>query len=792
MKKIQNAGQIRPRFRKACLLSTSICLTPLLLLATPTKIFAGEANGGKIAAATLEEVVVTARKRQESLQDTPLSISAFTGKNMEARGVMDISQIADFTPNMQFDFSAPITGSSNAASIYIRGVGQSDFLLTTEPGVGVYVDGVYLSRSMGGVLDLLDIERIEVLRGPQGTLFGKNTIGGAINVTTQKPAESLEGSLEGTIGRFSRKDIKASINVPVVANKLFVRVSGAYQSRDGWAKRADDKELGDKNTGTIRGSALLRATENLEVILSADWTKARESSPVSTLLRVDPTVGLTGLYNGFVASGPAQVYDPRYVVGEPTVGGVVNNGTDPIGSNLEIYGGSLTLNWKSDDIAVKSISAYRKMNVDFGNDADHSPLPIMSTYNIIGHKQFSQEINVSGQALDNKLTWLVGGYFFNEKGSNATQVPITLGLFQNAGLQAFALGLPAGPMQSQLLALVAAGPSAAGTNSVNNSSYAAFTQATYHATDALSITAGVRYTYEKKKSLNLSVYKDLVDSLPPNTPIPAPFYVLADGHAEATFKDASPMVSLQYRFNPEVMTYMSFSRGFKSGGFNERYRMPRPAPVSFRPEHVSAFEAGFKTDLLDRRLRLNGSAFYSKYTDIQVTTVQNLEPLTNNAAKANIKGFELEFVALPFKGFTLNGGMGYIDANYTSIGQGVIVGINNMFVNTPEFSANIAAEYKIPVRANDEITLRGDYSYRTKVANDAENTPELIQSGYGLVNAGISYDLHDLGLSATLFGRNLTDKRYLVTGWADLTSLGLVEGVWGSPREWGLQVKYQF
>ena len=785
-------GKNVPPSGKSHLVVTSACVAQLIAMGASGVAIASEEIDSNKAMSTLEEIVVTARKRAESLQDTPLSISAFTGENMESRGFTDISQIADFTPNMQFDFSAPITGSSNAASIYIRGVGQSDFLLTTEPGVGVYVDGVYLSRSMGGVLDLLDIERVEVLRGPQGTLFGKNTIGGAINVTTKKPSEDLEGRIEATIGRFDRRDFKASINVPMIEDTLFFRVSAASQNRDGWAKYSDGKDLGDKNSDTVRATVLLHASEDLEVTLAADWTKADESSPVSTLLYVNPMTGLTGLYNGFVATGPSEVYDPRYVMGEPEVGAIVNFGTAPTGSELEIHGGSLTLDWGSEDLSIKSISAYREMDVEFGNDADHSPLSILSTHNIITHEQYSQEINLSGLAVDDKLNWMIGGDFFNEKGSNATQVPITLGLFGNAALTQFALGLPAGPQQSQLLALAGAGASAAGTNSVDNSSYAAFSQATYHASEKLSVTAGVRYTYDHKKSLNRSTFKDLVDTLPAGAPIPDGFFVLTDGHADDVFEDVSPMLNIQYRWNPEVMTYASYSRGFKSGGVSERYRIPRSGPVSFEPENVSTFEAGLKTDLLARRLRFNGSAFYSEYSDIQVSAVQDIEPHTFNAAKADIKGLELEFVALPSANLTLSGGVGYMDASYTSIDPGVIIGVDNMFVNTPEFSANIAGEYVIPMRGNDEITLRADYSYRSKVANDAANTPELIQSGYGLVNAGISYDFHNQGISITVFGRNLTDERYLVTGWAELGSLGLVEGIWGSPREWGIQAKYQF
>lgn len=797
---VQAAKGMSAAGRRRTLLSTAALS---LLLASPA--MAQERDSGSVSPANpdaspqvddhefgLDEIVVTARKREEALEKVPIAITAITGKAMQERGLGDVSQVADFTPNMQFDFSAPITGSSNTASIFIRGVGQTDFLMSVDPGVGVYVDGVYLSRSMGSVLDMLDVDRVEILRGPQGTLFGKNTIGGAINVSTKRPSDQFEGAIELSTGRFSRFDAKATLNLPIVPGALALRLSGSTQNTDGWARRIDGVDLGDKNADALRAGLLLTIDDDWSAFLSFDWNKAKENSPVSTLLAVNPASQLGGLYNGFVATGPSEIFDGRYLVGRPGVSQVVNLGTDPQGSGYEIYGGSLTIKGVIGSVDLKSVTSYRHMDVNFGNDADHSPLSILSTYNVMEHKQVSQEFNLSGDLFDKKLDWLIGAYYFSEEGWNDTQVPITPGLFQNPALFAFASSLPPGPDQSQLLALYGAGASAAGLNSVDNTSYAAFAHLNIHPSDKLTMTVGLRFTRDEKKAYNGSVFKDLVDTLPPGAPVPDPFYVLTNRNADNAFEDWSPLVNVQYQWTEDVMTYASFSKGFKGGGVSERYRIPRAGPVSFRPEQVRSYEVGFKANLLDRHLRINGAAFYADYDNIQISTVRDVEPLTFNAAKARIQGFELEGTAIVSDALRINASLGYIDAHYVRLDPGVVISINNQFVNTPKWNASLAAEYRLELGSDTELTFRGDYSYRSSVANDAENTPQLMQPGYGLLGAGLTIKKRDLGLSLTVYGRNLTDERYLVTGWSEWNSLGFVEGVWGRPREWGATLRLEF
>ncbi len=295
------------------------------------------------ASPALEEVVVTAQKRAESLQDTPVAVSAFTARNIENRRIEDISQIAEFTPNMTFDATSPISGLSSGAVVFIRGIGQTDFSLTTDPGVGTYIDGVYSSRSVGGVLDVLDVERIEVLRGPQGTLFGRNTIGGAINITSRKPAEHLGGQLSLTAGDQDRLDFRAAVDVPVGDT---LRTSAAFSSkqRDGYVDRVlMGDELGDEDKQSLRLAALFQANDNLEFFLSYDYSKTDEQSAASVLAGITEGVGTsTHAYNNvFVPANnpPEGLFDSRWLGDDNDI----SYATGPTGTELDIQGTALTI-----------------------------------------------------------------------------------------------------------------------------------------------------------------------------------------------------------------------------------------------------------------------------------------------------------------------------------------------------------------------------------------------------------------------------------------------------------------
>lgn len=734
----------------------------------------------------LEDIVVTARRTEERLQDTPISVTAVTSAAIEQRGLTNVSQVAAFAPNVQFSPTANISGSSSAASIFIRGVGQTDFTLTTEPGVGLYLDGVYIARSVGGVLDLVDIERIEVLRGPQGTLFGKNTIGGAINIVTQPPADEFGGRIEGTYGRFNRIDGKASIDVPL-SDKVLTKFSIATLNRDGYARRllAGDR-LGGINTLTGRFRMLIKATDTFTIDLSLEGTRNRNDSAATTMLGVGDGTGPTFFTNegtpipasGFIAGLNAALaargvplnqryFDENWKTGNP----YTTNGTGPNFSNDNIWGASGTLTWElSDTTTLKSISAYRDLDSHFGRDADNSPLTVVNTEDFYKQWQFSQEVQLTGKSFDDRLNWIVGAYYLKEKGNNVNRVIIN---------DAIAGGDSTGTFVIHSGGLV------------DNDSIAGFGQGTFHFTPAFSITAGLRYSDERKRFTPVQ----FIENAPGAPPI------LPQVEKAVTFHKWNPKVSAEYKWTPNVLTYASFSTGFKSGGFVQRVFPPRVPPPgtdprdiipSFDPETVNVYEVGLKSTLFDNRVRFNAAAFHTDYKNIQITVLDNIAPGIRNAGRGKIDGAELELEAVPTEGLNLSFGLGYTDARYTQLQPLAEVTKQDRFPNTSKWTLNGSASYEIPIGSAVQLTLRGDWNYRSSYCLDAVNSPLICNRGVSLFGAGAILDFKGTGFSLQVNGRNLTNRHYLTGGNVDLGGLGYAEGTYAPPREWSVTARYKF
>lgn len=736
----------------------------------------------------LEEIVVTARKVSESMQDVPIAVSAFTANSLKQKGLTNISQIGDYTPSLIMDFTSALTGSSASATTFIRGIGQSDFLLTIDPGVGIYVDGVYVARSVGGIVDLLNLERVEVLKGPQGTLFGRNTIGGAVNIVSAKPGDEFKIQAEGTIGSFNRRDLRMTADLPIIKDKLHTSLSFSSKNRDGYAKRipftgthgpdisyppqaiGQNTELGDENTDTVKAIMQYYASESLEATLIVDVTRSREHSAASTLLKAYPgATQLAGLYNGCIAGvipvaacGPAHnlngdadpnndrtPYDNRFLTNDP----YTTYATGPNFSNLDLFGISLTLDYAvSDNIDFKSISAYRTLDAEFGRDGDNSPIMIDHTSNDYQHEQFTQEFQLTGLSFDGKLKWLAGLYFFTENGEDNVYVPLGGIPFLNL---------------DQL-------------NIVSNQSYAAFTQMSYNLTEDFSVTAGLRYTKENKDYR--PVHLDLVSGA----------LLVPDDTAELDITDTSPRFGIEYRWNENFFTYASVSKGFKSGGFTGRTVDPQPAARPFKPEKVWAYELGFKSDLADGNVRLNGAVYYTDYTNLQVVNQEGITPITVNAGKAEIKGAELDLQALVSENLIITAGLAYTDAKYVEITDPfATINVDSKFANTPKWSSTLSLDYTVDLSNDGTLALHGDWNFNSKIYNNAENTPELTQPSVHLLNATATYSHPGDQWSLVAGVRNITDERYLISGF-DQPGVGFTEGTYARPREWFLTVRLSY
>lgn len=729
----------------------------------------------------LDDIVVTAQKRAENLQTTPIAVTAFNAAALANKNVDDISGIAAFTPNLQFDSTAPLSGASSAAIVFIRGVGKSGYQVTDDPGVGTYVDGVYVSSSVGGVLDVLDVERIEVLRGPQGTLFGRNTIGGAISITTKRPSQKPGGSVEATYGNYDRMEIRGSIDTPI-SDVLRTKLTFGYKRADGWSNllavdypppahnNRSQRTPGDVNRGSGRLAVEYAPSDVFNLYLTADVSRIREATVASTALAVPLDGTLTAAYNAVDAAridvpgyGTGVLYDSRWVVAPGNKRGTFQTG--PNGTDLNVTGFAGTAEWKlADNLTLKSITAFRKVDGSFNRDADNSPLQIADCFSDFKQHQFSQEGQLLGTAFSDRVDYIAGAYYFKE-----------------------------GAVDDYRCAL----PPSIGTvilkSDADNSSYAAFGQASFKLMDDLKITAGLRYTHDKKSLLPDFIYDPAAGGAFAGVRT-VPFERVTE-----TFSNVSPRFSLDYKLSRDVLFYGSYSRGYKGGGFNARTVSPRADVLAFRPEKLATFEIGTKLEMLDRRVRLNIAAFTTKYENLQITVIEGFAPGTQNGGDARIKGFEAELTAKPSDGLTLNAALAHLDTKYTKLlafSPDVLpafqVRAGNKLSNSPEWTASAGFDYRIPALAIDgDIVLRGDWSYNSKIYNDDINSIWLTQPGYSIFNAQVAYENSAGNWDLVVWGKNLSDKQYIFSGDANAAA-GFVQGNYSAPRTYGVTFRRRF
>lgn len=733
--------------------------TAVVSYATPLLAEESERSGA------LEEVVVTAQKRAQNLQEVPIPITAFSGADIERHNFTNIAQLAEFTPNVIFDTTTSISGLSSGAAIFIRGIGQLDFALTTDPGVGTYVDGVYASRSVGGVIDTLDVERVEVLRGPQGTLYGRNTMGGAINVTTRRPGPVLGGNLELTVGSSDRIDARAAIDLPL-SDAVSMRIAASSKRRDGYVDRVlVGDELGDENRQAARVS-LLYSGDTFELYATADYARIDENSAGSVLVGVTQAPNVV-VFNAFDAPttnvpgfGTGVPYDGRFITGDPDK----TFATGPTGTQLDLAGVALAMTWSLADLEIKSISAFRDTEGEFFRDPDNSPLTITHTSNPdYEHQQWSQELQLTGKALAGRLEYVGGLYYLTEEGTDNVFVPLapSLGFITNLA-------------------------------EVDNEAYAAYGQATYSLTDQWRVTGGLRYTQEDKAYDPFQYILFGPAGPAPGVAVP----LIPDAPVSERFEQTTGRVAIEFQPGDDLLAYLSFTQGFKSGGFNIRYVVPRASALSFDPETLDAYEAGFKWQSAGDRLRLNGTAFFMDYSDIQVQVFEvGGGPLTQNSGTAEIKGAELELVAAATPNLRLGVGLGYTDAAYTDLNPPTIdlaasLTKDAKLPNTPEFTANASLEYEF-VRSWGLLGWRVAYSHTDDVYNDAQNSPFLFQEAYDVWNGSVRYANPTEIWEVVLFGTNLGDERYISSGDSNF-GLGFHEANYNRPREFGLTVRWRF
>ncbi len=861
----------------------------------------------------IEEVVVTAQKRTENIQEVPIAVSAFGSVQLEQRGINNVSQLSNLAPNVNLDAGTPFSGSDTVLSAYIRGIGQDDFAFNLDPGVGVYVDGVYLARSVGANTTMLDVDRVEVLKGPQGTLFGRNSIGGAISIVTREPGKEFAVKGDVTAGSRQRFDAKVSLDVPFT-DWITSTVSFSTQKQTGYQHRiafvqdnaGNSAGIPDCTTATCpyvsdalqafpasgyqtagdegginkwsgRGKVVFYFTDDFKFTVTGDYLNVDQPASANTVIGINnPQLGPGGLsgISNLCLLGPASPvpvtvafgvlctlprggltptptpmpvsqplyganadgnpynnylpYDSRFETGNIDTSYATGNSF----SKLKNWGLSTVVDWKLPyGMNLKWINAYRDMKWDAGMDLDGSPEAVLHTsFDMIQH-QTSEELQLNGVAVDDRLNYAVGAYYFKEAGHLHDFVTFPMGI------------------------LMIDGP-----NDLSTTAAAIYAHLNFKLTDRWGLTLGGRETHEHKDFQGYQTddnglsYK-ITGCFPPGAPntlgapasltcqqvlgfpvVGSPYTYYPTGPFTQVYNNFSPTAGVEFHINADQMLYVSYSKGYKTGSWTTRLSSPHPtydSALHFNPEFARSEELGYKSELIDHRLRLNLAAFHTKYDNIQLNSQQGISPTIVNAGDATIYGFELEAEAVVGGGFSFNASAGYTHARYDRLNDVIDNGYLLTNYSCPESSPNAPAPFSAPPGSSNAVMLAGqtavaqsfrngqcqlpktpkfkgflgpqysfnlpnsaglllnaDVTYITREYNDIGNTWQLARPAMSLFNASVTYQAPSRQWEVAVGGTNLSDKRYVVSG-QNQGGVAVIDASYNPPREWYATFRYR-
>ena len=760
--------------------------------------------------AALEEVTVTARRTRENLQTTPVSITALTGADIEERGLTNVLDIAKATPDLTIMSGGNYSGKS--ALTYIRGIGQDQFTFAFQPGVGYYVDDVYYGTVYGSIFELGDISGVQVLRGPQGTLFGKNNEGGAILLTTPEPKGGNSGELEAGYGNYGRIFLKGSFDVPLVADKLSLRVFGASNSMDGYVDRIDyacahpgqsgnllpattragckvGTEGGDDER-SLDGALKWTPTEDLSSILRASLhvDRSEAGADVPIIQNAIPPGSDTDNYNTYVALPlyGIPVNSPAYLTGSPfrTYSSYVDPGTGnsvrPVNDET-FWSVADTTQWNTPwRFRVKNILAYQRYNAEFGNTDPMTPIATFLEDNILPYHQVTEELDLSGTAFNGRFEWIAGLYYFQSTGLYDGHIELPSTVIVEPGILTDPTVFPYAPNGVYGLNFDIHDITEAKSRS-------GFAHGVYHVTDQLSLEVGARYSQDRKSQSFDHTY---TATNPANILLAAgtPAYPPGAG-GETDDNRFDPKVAIQYEWTPNLMTYVSYATGYKAGGIN-----PKPVLVTdivpFKEETLKAYEAGIKSEWLDHRLLMNADAYYSDYTNLQLS--EFLPPplgdggtIVINAGHARIEGTEVDLKAIVARGLSLEVNGSYLDYKTLSLGAaaGQVGGptLTTQPPYVPRWQGSFGAEYDHALGSHGSLTARADWSYRSKVYFDLANTEAGAEGGYGLLDLRLAWTSPNGSWTTAIEVANATDRRYYIAKTPTLNADGSLFSVSGTP-----------
>ena len=644
-------------------------------------------------------IVVTAQKRAENVQDVPIAITAVGSQFLETRGIDSIDDLGTIAPNVKFE-RAP--ASKTISQIAIRGSVTINPAITWEPAVGLYLDGVYIAKAQGSIFDIADLERVEILRGPQGTLYGRNALAGAVNLVTKKPSGEAGGMAEVTYGSFNELRLRGVLDLPQMG-AFSAKVSGQYRKRDGLIDLTAPDGRGRNRTDSIDSGSFmvqLRAeiADNVTADYTYDYSKSNQTPPFSQLLRVNRNGDPRDIFDpGSPSYAFGGAFFPLDTVANPDR--VTTAAIDaPVYERSRSYGHALTLTANLGDAELKSITAYRDLAWADGLDLDGSPFPVAFTQRISDYHAFSQELQLTGTAFEDRLAYVLGAFYFDETAETVNPQTYFGGgvdLDSNYGS--------------------------------NTEAWAVYAQLDYDLTERLKLTLGGRYTHETK-----DISRFFRVNFDPANGIFSPLVIadLAYGDIPAaTFSDFSPAVTLSYAASDTVNLYARFAQGFKSGGFNGESNV-FAAPTAdcpsgalelcqpYLPEQVDSYELGIKSRFLDDRLIINLAAFRNDSKDMQLsvfTATTGAASVIQNAAAARIQGIEIETVLRPVDALTINASLAVLDPEYNRfIDGGIDVSGNRAFPHAPKTTASIGTDWKVAEGDWGKFNIYADLNYSSK------------------------------------------------------------------------------
>jgi iron complex outermembrane receptor protein len=748
--------RIKKADQRRGLLQTSLAAATLAIIAAPPAVLAQSAGGDADGASAIEEIIVTAQRREQLLQEVPMAISAFSGADLEALQADNLDSLQGAVPNLNL---VQGRGSNSSVNAFIRGVGQPDALQSFDPAVGVYLDDVYMSRIQGALFKLYDIERVEVLRGPQGTLYGKNTPGGAIRLITKTPGDEFEAQVGVLAGDYGRQQARARISGPVTDN-FAAGFSVLYDTRDGFVTDPlDGREYNDEDTMVARIKGSWDVSDDVNVTFSGDYSKedVRLTLGRSEVLLYSLNYSADFSEISIVPRSPAPTGEWDFRTSTSM--------TDRSKQQTDQWGGNATISWSiSNSTKLKSITAYRDLKTDSFIDIDATTLELGDVLVALDQDQFSQEFQLLGNNGEN-VNWVLGAYYLKEN------VPSHQEAYADDFLQY--VGLPISFLRTI-------------DDDLETTSYAVFGQVDWAFAEKWNLGLGVRWTQEEKDYFRTtSTFSDLLG-------VADPAFEFSDSD---DWSDWTPTVTLDYEMSAAVKLYGRVAQGFKSGGFNGRANSA--ADVStFDPETVWTTEVGAKTTLAGGKLRANYAVFVSKYDDFQarVSVGDGIDfrfPVLN-AAELDIKGAEVEITWLPIDPLALSTQIGYLDSEYGSGGFTGSDGVEDEPAFSPEWTARFAATWTQNFANGSDLMFSAAANYRDAMWLSVENTAALTEDDYWLTDAMVSW--LSSGGHWTISGgvKNITDEVYRVEGQEFRSVGGIQTAYYGNPRTYTVGFDYSF